>query len=70
MCDYRKLSEKSFRARTGREWQEWCALLDEWGAQEKEQGPIARHILRQYQISPWWARAVALRYQWERGLRN
>ncbi len=44
-------------------------LLDEWGAREKGH-TLAAHLLREYGLSPWWAQAVTIRWEFEQGLRG
>jgi hypothetical protein len=64
-------SDEAIRARTGRGWQEWFDLLDEWGAPERSHREIARWVAEQQGIAPlaWNAQAVASSYERARGLR-
>ena len=57
--------------RTGRGWEEWFDLLDEWGAAERTHREIARWVAEQQGIDPlaWNAQAVAGSYERARGLR-
>jgi len=65
--EFRRLSDDSVRRRTGKVWAEWSALLDEWGAVGKGREASVGHLAHEYGLSPWWARAVAARYEHERG---
>jgi len=67
--EFRRLSEDSVRQRTGKGWADWFTILDEWGAAEHGHTASARHLHDAYGISPWWAQAVTVRYENERGLR-
>jgi len=67
---FRRISEESVRARTDRGWEEWFRILDEWGAPSKGHFESAKHLREDLGISPWWAQAVTIRYEWERGLRE
>lgn len=58
------------RAKTGKAWAEWFAILDAWGAPDKGHTQSARHLLDSYGVGPWWAQAVSIRYEYERGLRK
>ncbi|MBI2907701.1 MAG: hypothetical protein HYX92_08615 [Chloroflexi bacterium] len=58
------------RLRTGKGWDEWFALLDEWGARDKGHRKTARYLLDQHGTAPWWSQAIAIRYEWDRGLRK
>ncbi|MCH7760228.1 hypothetical protein IIA15_02345 [candidate division TA06 bacterium] len=37
---------------------------------EKGHTLTARYLGEKYGLSGWWAQAVTIRYEWERGLRN
>ena len=69
MKGFRGISEERMRERTGRTSAEWYLILDEWGALEKG-NTLAAHLLREYGLSPWWAQAVTIRWEYERGLRG
>ncbi|HEV3376277.1 MAG TPA: hypothetical protein VG126_03260 [Thermoleophilaceae bacterium] len=64
-------SDEEIRRRTGRGWEEWFDLLDEWGAAERPHREIARHVAEQLGIEPlvWEAQAVTVSYERARGLR-
>jgi hypothetical protein len=64
-------SDDEIRRRTGRGWEQWFDLLDEWGAQERTHKEIARWVAQQQDIEPlaWNAQAVAGSYELARGLR-
>ena len=64
-------SDAEIRRRTGRGWEEWFDLLDEWGAAERSHREIARWVAEQQGIVPlaWNAQAVAGSYERARGLR-
>jgi uncharacterized protein YndB with AHSA1/START domain len=58
-------SDEAIRARTGRGWEEWFDLLDEWGAADKTHREIARWLAGQQSIHPlaWNAQAIAGSYE-------
>jgi uncharacterized protein YndB with AHSA1/START domain len=62
-------SDASIRQRTGRGWEEWFDLLDDWGAAERSHREIARWVAQLLGISPlgWSAQAVTLSYERARG---
>jgi hypothetical protein len=64
-------SDEAIRRRTGRGWEEWFDLLDEWGAAERSHREIARWVAEQQSVDPlaWNAQAVAGSYEFARGLR-
>lgn len=67
-----RTSDENIRRRTGRGWEEWFAMLDEWGAPERSHRDIARWIAEQQGVVPlaWNAQAVASSYELTRGLRE
>jgi hypothetical protein len=58
-------SDETIRERTGRGWEEWFDLLDEWGAADKTHREIARWLAGQQGIHPlaWNAQAIAGSYE-------
>jgi hypothetical protein len=64
-------SDATIRERTGRGWEEWFDLLDEWGASELPHKEIARRVAAELDIVPlaWNAQAIAGSYERARGLR-
>jgi len=58
-------SDEMIRERTGRGWEEWFDLLDEWGAADKSHREIARWLAGQQGIHPlaWNAQAIAGSYE-------
>jgi hypothetical protein len=64
-------SDEAIRERTGRGWEEWFDLLDEWGAAELSHRDIARRIAAELGIDPlaWNAQAITMSFERSRGLR-
>jgi hypothetical protein len=64
-------SDEKIRQRTGRGWEEWFDLLDDWGATERPHREIARWVADQLGIGPlvWDAQAITSSYERARGLR-
>jgi hypothetical protein len=67
-----KTSDEKIRARTGRGWEEWFAILDEWGAADRSHREIARWLAERLGIHPlaWNAQAITASYELTRGLRE
>ena len=63
------VSDEAIRRRTGRGWEEWLDLLDEWGAAERSHGEIARWVAEQQGSDGWSAQAVTVSYERARGMR-
>ena len=64
-------SEETIRRRTGRGWEEWFEILDEWGAPSRTHRETARWLAEQQGLHPlaWNVQAVAASYERARGLR-
>jgi uncharacterized protein YndB with AHSA1/START domain len=67
-----KTSDEKIRERTGRGWEEWFAMLDNWGAADRSHREIARWLAEQMGIHPlaWNAQAITASYELTRGLRE
>ena len=57
--------------RTGRGWEEWFDLLDDWGAAERTHRETARWVAERQDAHPlaWNVQAVVSSYERTRGLR-
>jgi hypothetical protein len=64
-------SDDKIRERTGRGWEEWFDLLDEWGAADRPRRETSRWVAEQLGIHPlaWNAQAIVGSYERARGLR-
>ena len=65
-------SDEKIRQRTGRGWEEWFALLDDWGAADRSHRETARWLAEQQNLHPlaWNVQAIAASYERARGLRE
>jgi hypothetical protein len=63
------VSDAAVERATGRDWDAWLTLLDEWGANQKTHAEIARHVADAYGIDAWWAQSVTVGYERMRGMR-
>jgi hypothetical protein len=63
------VSDEVIRRRTGRGWEEWFDLLDEWGAVERPHREIARWLRSEHGIDGWSAQSVTVSYERARDLR-
>jgi hypothetical protein len=62
-------SDEAIRERTGRGWEEWFDLLDEWGAAQRPHREIAKWVADRLGIHPlaWNAQAITGSYERARG---
>ena len=63
------VSDESVKRATGRDWAEWCRLLDGEGAQKMAHGDIARMVDEKFHGGDWWSQMVTVGYERLRGLR-
>jgi len=64
------VSDAAVRAKTGRGWDEWFALLDKAGAVQWPHKQIAAHLHDDLGCPGWWSQMIANGYERERGLRE
>jgi uncharacterized protein DUF4287 len=58
------------RRATGRDRDEWFAVLDAWGAAGRPYREIADWLMGEHDVSRWWAQKLIVEYQQARGLRS
>ena len=63
------MSDEAIRRRTGRGWEEWFDLLDEWGAVERPHAEITGWLAAEHGLSGWGTQAVSITYERARNLR-
>jgi len=64
------IGDAAVRARTGKSWKEWFALLDQAGARQLDHKGIVALMSRQHGVGGWWQQMVAVAYEQARGLRK
>jgi uncharacterized protein YndB with AHSA1/START domain len=64
------ISADAVRARTGKTWAEWIALLDRAGARKMTHPQIVACLHDQHGVGPWWQQMVTVGYEQARGLRQ
>jgi hypothetical protein len=63
------VSDEVIRRRTGRGWEEWFEVLDDWGAVERPHKETARWLASEHGIDGWSAQSVTVSYERARALR-
>jgi hypothetical protein len=70
LADIAGMSNAAVKAKTGRTWRQWVAVLDKAGAAKKQHPEIARHLAEVHELSGWWSQTVTVSYERIRGLRE
>jgi hypothetical protein len=63
------ISDERVNEATGRGWQQWFVLLDEWGATSRSHPEIARWLKDERGTPSWWTQTITVGYEQARGLR-
>jgi hypothetical protein len=63
------VSDEVIRRRTGRGWEEWFDLLDDWGAIAKPHREIARWLQSEHAVDGWSSQSITVSYERARGRR-
>jgi hypothetical protein len=63
-------SAEATRRSTGRDREDWFALLDAWGATGRRHGEIVQWLMREHGVTSWWAQTLTVEYERARGLRK
>jgi uncharacterized protein YndB with AHSA1/START domain len=63
------VSDESVLKATGKTWEEWNALLDEWGATGHTHTEIATYVHDVLGVPDWWSQSVTVVYERTRGMR-
>jgi uncharacterized protein YndB with AHSA1/START domain len=64
------VSDEAVKAKTGKDWGEWFAILDAAGAQAMDHKQIVAYLVEHHQVGPWWRQMVTVSYEQARGLRE
>ena len=65
----RQQQPAGIRRATGRDYDEWFALLDQWGAPGRPFREISDWLTGEHDVSRWWAQKLIVEYEQARGLR-
>jgi len=64
-----KISSEAVKAKTGKTWPQWFALLDKARAQAMSHKDIVAVLAKKHDLGPWWRQMVAVAYEQAMGLR-
>ncbi len=58
-----EVDDASILRATGRDWDEWCDLIDAWPGRDGGHTAIAAHVADTYGIDGWWGQGVTVGYE-------
>ena len=58
-----EVDDLTIKRATGRDWDEWCDLIEAWPGHDGDHRAIAAHIHDEYGIGMWWVQAVTVGYE-------
>ncbi|HYN25652.1 MAG TPA: DUF4287 domain-containing protein [Pyrinomonadaceae bacterium] len=65
-----RMSDEAVKAKTGKKWDQWFAILDKAGAKKMTHQEIVEFLNSQHDVGPWWQQMVTVTYEQVRGLRE
>jgi uncharacterized protein YndB with AHSA1/START domain len=64
------MSDEAVKAKTGKDWKEWFAILDKAGVRKLSHQEIVKYLHTEQGLGPWWQQMVTVAYEQGRGLRE
>jgi len=65
-----RMSDEAVKAKTGKTWAGWFALLDKVGARKMDHKAIVAYLSKHYEVRSWWEQMVTVTYEQARGMRQ
>jgi uncharacterized protein YndB with AHSA1/START domain len=62
-----RMSDEAVKAKTGKIWAEWFAILDKAGAKKFDHKGIVAILHKDHKVGPWWEQMVTVTYEQVRG---
>lgn len=64
------MSDEAVKAKTGKTWAEWFAILDKAGAKKMTHQQIVKLLNTSHGVGPWWQQMVTVTYEQQSGMRD
>jgi uncharacterized protein YndB with AHSA1/START domain len=64
-----KISSDAVKAKTGKTWEQWFALLDKAKGETLSHREIVSLLHKKHALGPWWQQMVTVGYEQARGMR-
>src|SRR5262247_3618814 len=65
-----RMSDAAVKAKTGKTWKEWFAILDKAGARKLSHKEIVSYLSNEQGVGPWWQQMVTVTYEQQTGKRG
>jgi uncharacterized protein YndB with AHSA1/START domain len=65
-----RMSDEAVKAKTGKTWKEWFAILDKAGGSKMSHQEIVSYLSAKQDLGPWWQQMVTVTYEQASGLRD
>lgn len=64
------MSDDAVKAKTGKTWKQWFAILDGAGAKKMSHQEIVKCLNSEHGVGPWWQQMITVTYEQHSGLRK
>lgn len=58
-----EVDDGAIKRATGRDWDDWCDLIDAWPGRDRGHTAIAAHVAETYGVEGWWGQGVTVGYE-------
>ena len=65
-----RMSDDAVKAKTGKTWKQWFALLNQSGGKKMSHQEIVKCLASEHNVGPWWQQMIAVTYEQQSGLRK
>jgi uncharacterized protein YndB with AHSA1/START domain len=65
-----RMSDDAVKAKTGKTWNEWFAILDKAGGKKMTHQEIVKLLNSKHDVGPWWCQMVTATYEQQSGMRQ
>ncbi len=65
-----RMSDHAVQAKTGKNWKQWFALLDQAGGKKSSHQDKVRYLSSEHSVGSWWQQMITVAYEQQRGLRD
>ena len=65
-----RMSDEAVTAKTGKNWNEWFAIIDKAGGKKMTHQEIVKLLNSKHNVGPWWCQMVTVTYEQQTGRRE